>query len=138
MEIIKKKKGEDVRPYIPELKELYRRGRITLREFIRHAAILGVILSIISAFLAVGGKGEARAASPPPVRGGTLRTEYNWIPYVEDPAADGVGTGLVGLSIAEPLVWVGEDGVPQPQLAKSWEASADAKEWTLHLQEQYC
>ena len=27
-----------------------------------------------------------------PVRGGTLRTEYNWIPYVEDPAADGVGT----------------------------------------------
>jgi peptide/nickel transport system substrate-binding protein len=70
-----------------------------------------------------------------PVRGGTIRTEYNWIPYVEDPAADGVGTGLVGLSIAESLVWVGEDGVPQPQLVKSWEASEDATEWTLHLQE---
>ena len=37
-----------------------------------------------------------------PVRGGTLRTEYAWMPYVEDPAADGVGTGYVGLSIAEP------------------------------------
>ncbi|MEE8391150.1 MAG: ABC transporter substrate-binding protein [Anaerolineae bacterium] len=70
-----------------------------------------------------------------PVRGGTIRTEYNWIPYVEDPAADGVGTGLVGLSIAESLIWVGEDGVPQPQLVKSWEASEDAMEWTLHLQE---
>jgi peptide/nickel transport system substrate-binding protein len=134
MEIIKKKKREDVHPYIPELKELYRGGRITRREFIRHAAILGVSLSSIGAFLGAGGKGEARAASAVPVRGGTLRTEYNWIPYVKDPAADGVGTGLIGLAIAEPLVWVGEDGVPQPQLAKSWEASADAKEWTLHLQ----
>jgi peptide/nickel transport system substrate-binding protein len=70
-----------------------------------------------------------------PVRGGTLRTEYNWIPYVEDPAADGVGTGLVGLSIAESLVWVGEDGVPRPQLIKSWESNDDSSEWTLFLQE---
>jgi len=68
-------------------------------------------------------------------RGGTYRTEYNWIPYVEDPAADGVGTGLVGLSIAESLVWVNEGGVPQPQLIKSWEASEDLTEWTLYLQE---
>ena len=67
-------------------------------------------------------------ATPPPEptavpegfiqRGGTLRTEYAWMPYVEDPAADGVGTGYVGLSIAESLVWVGEDGVPRPLLAK--------------------
>ena len=70
-----------------------------------------------------------------PVRGGTLRTEYNWIPYVADPATDGVGTGQVGLSIAESLIWVGEDGVPQPQLARSWEVGEDAMEWTLNLQE---
>jgi peptide/nickel transport system substrate-binding protein len=70
-----------------------------------------------------------------PVRGGTLRTEYNWIPYVEDPAADGVGTGLVGLSIAESLVWVGSNGLPQPQLLKSWDINEDATEWTFHLQE---
>jgi peptide/nickel transport system substrate-binding protein len=70
-----------------------------------------------------------------PKRGGTLRTEYNWIPYVEDPAADGVGTGQVGMAIAEPLVWVGADGQPRPQLVKSWEFNEDATEWTFHLQE---
>ena len=85
------------------------------------------------------------ACSPAPVRNvgfvsapaplGTLRTEYNWIPYVEDPAADGVGTGAVGLSIAESLVWVGEDGAPRPQLVKSWESNDVTTEWTLHLQE---
>ncbi len=134
MSIIKKTKREDVHPYIPELKELYRGGRITRWEFIRNAAILGVSLSIIGAFLA-GEVRTALAGSDDPVRGGTLRTEYNWIPYVDDPAADGVGTGLVGLAIAQSLIWVGEDGVPQPQLVKSWEASDDTTEWTLHLQE---
>ena len=70
-----------------------------------------------------------------PVRGGTLRTEHHWMPYMPDPATDGVGTGLVGLSIAESLVWVGKDFVARPQLIKSWEVSEDAMEWTLHLQE---
>ena len=84
--------------------------------------------------------GEPSATPPPatdavPARGGTLRTEYNWIPYVSDPATDGIGTGQVGLAIAESLVWVGEDGVPQPQLAKSWAVNDDATVWTLHLQE---
>jgi len=70
-----------------------------------------------------------------PQRGGTLRTGHNWMPYVEDPATDGIGTGTIGLAIAESLVWVGGDGVPRPQLAKSWEASEDATVWTFHLQE---
>jgi len=78
---------------------------------------------------------EVDAYDGPIVRGGTLRTEYNWIPYVEDPAVDGVGTGTVGLAIAEPLVWVDGGGVPRPNLIKSWEASDDALEWTLYLQE---
>jgi peptide/nickel transport system substrate-binding protein len=70
-----------------------------------------------------------------PVRGGTLRTGYNWIPYVSDPAIDGVGTGQVGLAIAEALIWVGENGNPQPNLVKAWEANEDTTEWTLFLQE---
>jgi peptide/nickel transport system substrate-binding protein len=82
--------------------------------------------------LLYGGGAMAQAT---PQRGGTLRTEYNWMPYVSDPAIDGVGTGTVGLAIAEPLVWVNGAGVPQPNLIKSWEASEDATEWTLYLQE---
>ncbi|MFP6742088.1 MAG: ABC transporter substrate-binding protein [Alphaproteobacteria bacterium] len=133
MDTIKKTKREHVHPRITEFKEIIRGGKIARRALVRHAAVLGVSLSIIGASL-VGAATPAVAADDP-VRGGTLRTEYNWIPYTEDPATDGIGTGLVGLSIAESLIWVGESGAPQPQLIKSWETNADSTEWILHLQE---
>jgi len=68
-------------------------------------------------------------------RGGILRFEYDWIPYVKDPAIDGVGTGYIGKNIAETLTWIDDNFAARPLLCKSWEASEDAKEWTLHLQE---
>jgi len=155
MEIIKKKKREDVHPYIPELKELYRKGRISRREFIRNAAILGLTLSSGSAFLAACAKPTPTPVPPTPTpvppkptpvpptalppdfprRGGTLRTTYGWMPYMEDPAADGTGTGNVGRNIAETLTWVDDDNVPHPLLCERWEASEDAKEWTLYIQQ---
>ena len=134
MRSINRSGRESTHPYLSELEDLYREGRITRRGFIRNASLLGVSLTGISAFLSRE-SWDAAAASHAPMRGGTLRTEYNWIPYVEDPAADGIGTGAVGLSIAEALVWVGEDGAPRPQLVKSWESNDATTEWTLHLQE---
>jgi peptide/nickel transport system substrate-binding protein len=151
MQIIKKKKREDVHPYIPELKELYRGGKITRREFIRNAAILGLSLSSGSAFLAACARAPeptptavppAPTAVPPTAtpasvvkRGGTLRFEWDWIPYMDDPAADGVGTGEMARNVAETLTWVDADNVPHPLLCERWEASEDAKEWTLYLQQ---
>ncbi len=175
MEIIKKEKRSDVHPYIPELKDLYLKRKISRREFIRNAAILGMSLGAIQAFLASCAPKPTPTPTPTPVpptatpvpptatpvpptatpvpptptptakyweepgpgfkRGGTLRAEYNWMPYVEDPAIDGVGTGNIGMYVAETLTWVDRAGVPHPQLFRKWEASEDAKEWTFYLQE---
>ena len=48
MEIIKPKKRND-HPYIPELEDLYLKGRITRREFLRNATLLGVSVAGASA-----------------------------------------------------------------------------------------
>ncbi len=128
---IKKNADGKGRPGSPVLEKIYQAGKISRRGFVRDSALLGMTIGGVSSIVT----GGAFADDGMPQRGGTLRTEYNWIPYVEDPAADGVGTGAVGLSIAESLVWVGEDGVPRPQLIKSWEANEDSTVWTLHLQE---
>ena len=84
MRITNQGRREDVRPYVSGLKDLLRGGRITRRGFIRNATLWGLSLGSVSAFLS-GKTRDAAAASHAPVRGGTLRTEYNWIPYVEDP-----------------------------------------------------
>ncbi|MCK4472317.1 MAG: hypothetical protein KAW49_11075, partial [Anaerolineae bacterium] len=87
MEIIKKKQRDDVHTYIPELKELYRAGRCTRREFLRNAMLLGMSLASASTFLAAcapktPAPTEAPATKAPepteapaagPTRGGTLR-----------------------------------------------------------------
>jgi len=88
VEIIKKKKRDDVHAYIPELEDLYRQGRITRREFLRNVTLLGMSLASASAFLASCAQAPEPTATPRPTeaaaptatpkpagpkRGGTLR-----------------------------------------------------------------
>ena len=52
MDFFSKRQPVDVHPYIPELKGLYRRGRITRREFLRNATLLGMSAAAATAFVA--------------------------------------------------------------------------------------
>jgi len=144
-------------PYIPELKDAYQKKKISRRQFLRHAAMLGLSLGAANSFLAACAGPEetpqadptatpAPQASPTPLaataepvggieRGGVLRWERGWLSYIADPAQDGKGTGEAGRLIAETLTWVDADNVAHPLLAERWEVSEDAKEWTLHLQQ---
>ena len=94
MEFFNKKESNEAHPYIPELKDLYQKGRISRREFLRNATLLGMTFASASAFLtACGATPEPTAAPQPtkapeptmapeptappaatgPVRGGTLK-----------------------------------------------------------------
>lgn len=66
MEIIKRNEKKESHAYIPELKELYRQGRVSRREFLRNATLLGMSLASASAFLTACGGAEATSTSPPP------------------------------------------------------------------------
>jgi len=149
-------------PYIPELRDQYRQGKITRREFMRMAALLGLSLGSISSFLAACAPKEtpaptaaptgapptatkAAAAAPTatsvpptptptggPKRGGELTMVAN-LQRLEDPAATQWTQFNVYRNVAEHLVVVNQDNLSVPWLLEKWEASEDLLTWTLYL-----
>ncbi len=55
-------------PYIPELKEKYRQGKISRREFMRMASLLGLSMSSMLPFLSSCSPEEEAAATVAPTK----------------------------------------------------------------------
>jgi peptide/nickel transport system substrate-binding protein len=116
--------------YIPELREQYRTGEITRREFMRTATLLG--MSAAAAASTVGGIGSAPVAHAQK-RGGVLRIATR-VQKMKDPATfDWIPMSNVARQIAEYLVFTDSDNITHPLLLEKWEASNDLKTWTLRL-----
>jgi peptide/nickel transport system substrate-binding protein len=146
-----------VHPHISELKEQYKAGEISRREFMRNAALLGLSLTGIASFLSACGPEEtAEPTAPPtepvqpttaptaaatattaagtPKRGGELVVFEN-IRRLEDPAATQWTQFNIYRNVAEYLVVINQDNVSVPWLLEKWEPSEDLKTWTLHLRQ---
>jgi peptide/nickel transport system substrate-binding protein len=157
MEFFSKKETNDAHPYIPELKDLYQKGRITRREFLRNATLLGMTFASASAFLAACGATEAptsaptatqaamateapQATEPPaagmgPTRGGSLKVASR-VQKVTHPAQfSWVSPSNQLRQVAEYLTYYGVDNVARPLLLESWTPSEDLQTWTLNLRQ---
>jgi peptide/nickel transport system substrate-binding protein len=155
MEFFSKKETNDAHPYIPELKDLYQKGRITRREFMRNATLLGMSLTAASAFLAACGPTEEPTAAPTatqapmateapqpteppamgPTRGGSLKVASR-VQKVTHPAQfSWVSPSNQLRQVAEYLTYYGVDNVARPLLLENWEASEDLQTWTLNLRQ---
>jgi len=150
MEIIKKKKRDGEHVYIPELKNLYQKGRISRREFLRNATLLGMSFAGASAFLAACGptpeptapvaaeptKAPEPTEPPPPAgpkRGGTLRGSMQVI-RVDHPARySWVNDANATRHVCEYLTLSDRFNITHPYLLEKWEASDDVKTWDLYL-----
>ena len=116
---------------IKKLEEMFRKGLIDRREFIKKSTILG-----ISGALSLSMWGNpARAAAPK--RGGRLRiamkdasTSDAWMP------GGGCCSGFemwFQFSVRNHLVEIDPQGKPVPALAESWDSTPDAKKWVFNL-----
>jgi len=131
------RKSSDVKyphPYIPELIEEHRQGKVNRREFLRTATLLG--LSATAAYSIAGNIAgrpimpQAKAAAG---KGGVLRCAMV-VQEMTDPATfDWVPKSNVSRQICEYMTRTGVDNVTRPYLAERWEASDDLKTWTFHL-----
>jgi peptide/nickel transport system substrate-binding protein len=159
MEIIRRQKKQGYEhPYVPELKELYRQGRISRRTFLRNAALLGVSVASASAFLAActtQAVPTVAPTSPPPTmpptptavptatpvpapvvkRGGVMRFAQR-VPGIDHPARFSWGdeSEICRFSI-QYLTYTDRNNITVPYLLEKWEASEDLKTWTLFMRQ---
>jgi peptide/nickel transport system substrate-binding protein len=146
---------QKMHPYIPELAEQLRQGRLSRREFLRMATLLGMSYGTAQVLAACGapqggaGGGPAAPAAPPveapakaPAqmatqikRGGTLRVGTQ-LPAVDHPARfSWIFDSNPFRHVFEYLTQTDVNNITHPLLLESWEASSSLTEWTLNLRQ---
>lgn len=144
---ISKKLMSMTHPAIPEAYDQMRQGRISRREFIQFATLLGLSAGTAIAAASCGAPAaptqEAAVTQAPvmteavPVskitRGGTF-TRAMELQQIDHPARfSWVQQANVVRHVAEYLTETGSDNITRPYLLEKWEASEDVKTWTLYL-----
>lgn len=128
--------GGRLHPWVPELAEMMRRGRIGRRDFLRTTALLGVSVASAKAFMAGEGLISPRTAMAQEGKpGGTLRMAMQ-TQEITDPANyNWIEASNITRNVIEYLTEVDADNVVHPYLAASWSPSDDLRAWTFKLQQ---
>ena len=118
---------------LEQLKKLFSEGKLTRRQFMERAAMLGVAMAGSQAFFAQ----QSLAAPSQPQRGGRLRLGLSGgsTTDVFDPAqiTDTMMRVMVYGAMGNNLVEIDHTNTAVPELAESWEATPGAKKWVFKL-----
>ena len=122
----------NLHPAILDMQSMLRRDKITRREFLRLATLLGA--SATTAYLLAGcTPTQADDNTANIKRGGNIRIGTT-IQSIDHPARLSWIEGANQLrQVAEYLTETGPDNTTNPWLLEGWEADEDVKTWTLHL-----
>ena len=138
---ITKKQMAKVHPLIPEFHQQFTNGKITRRDFLRGATLLGLSASLAAcAAPATETPGAAVAATPTGasqmiVRGGTIRSAMQ-LQLLDHPARlSWIEGANVVRQVNEYLTETDVENITHPYLLKNWEASDDLLTWTLNLRQ---
>jgi len=137
--ITKKQMGK-VHPLIPEFFDKYTNGKISRRDFLRGATLLG-LSSTLAACAAPGADPVATVATGATeatggiVRGGTLTSAME-LQLIDHPArVSWTQSANVIRQVCDYLTITGPDNITRPYLLDNWKASDDLLTWTLNLRQ---
>ena len=129
--MIDKKKLEKVHPEIPGLVDQLEKKKISRREFMRYATLLGV--SALAASQIAGLPSPTKAFAAAPKRGGTLKISSQ-VQKITHPAQfSWVAPTQVARQVGEYLTKTDGKNITHPYLLENWKVSDDLKTWTLNL-----
>jgi peptide/nickel transport system substrate-binding protein len=124
-------------PLIPQFFQQYTEGRISRRDFLRGATLLG-LSATVAACAAPAAETEmateVAVEAGSVVRGGTLTSAME-LQLIDHPARiSWTQSSNVLRQVCEYLTITGPDNITRPYLLENWEASDDLKTWTFNLQ----
>ncbi len=122
---------ERVHPAIRDLKDQLEKGKITRRDFLRCAALLGI--SISAAGQMIGLPWPKRVMAGGVKRGGVLKIAQP-IQKIDHPARYSwlIPSNSMRM-VFEYMTLTDPDNITHPYLCESWSASDDLKTWTFHV-----
>jgi peptide/nickel transport system substrate-binding protein len=125
------KEKRTIHPIIPELKSDVDRGRLSRREFLRYASLLGMSAAAASAMIGVPWPKKILAAEPK--RGGVLKISQQ-IQKIDHPARySWLMPSNSMRMIFEYMTLTDAENMTHPYLCSSWQASDDLKTWTWNV-----
>ena len=129
--------GAETHSYMPELCDQLNTGKISRRDFLRQATLLGMAAGTAYAMASTPGGGVigSAMADEMPKAGGTLRVSQR-VQEMTDPATfDWVEKSNVARFMVEHLTRTQSDNTTVPYLCEKWEATDDLKTWVFHLRQ---
>src|SRR5262245_46169058 len=124
---------ENTHSYLPTLAQQFKDGKVSRREFLRTATLLGLSSAVAYSIVGLPESGtltkSARAA------GGTVRLSLRVQPIASPHTYSWIQDSMMSRNVIEYLTLTGSDNITVPWLAEKWEASDDLKTWTFHLRQ---
>ena len=114
------------------LKDNLEKGKMTRREFVRYASLLGVSAAAATQMAGLSlfpGKAEASSIQ----RGGIMRIASPVQKVAHPSNLSWISPTNQLRNIVEYLTYTDADNVTHPYLLENWQASDDLKTWTLNL-----
>ena len=125
------KENQKIHSAIPELKCDLEKGKLSRREFLRYATLLGMSASAAGQMVGLAIPRNVFAATPK--RGGILRVASR-VQKVSHPAQFSWASPSNQIrQVGEYLTWTDGKNITHPYLLENWEASDDLLTWTLNL-----
>ena len=124
---------ENTHSYLPKLAQQFRDGKVSRREFLRTATLLG--LSSAAAYSIVGLPETGSLTKRAHAAGGTVRLSMRVQPIASPHTYSWIQDSMMARNVIEYLTLTGSDNITRPWLAEKWEASEDLKTWTFHLRQ---
>jgi len=128
---------ERIHPAIFDLQSDLHHGRMSRREFLRFATLLGASITTASVLAGCGPFTTTSSApvAAPPKRGGTMRIGTAIQPIDHPARLSWIEAANQLRQIAEYLTETGPDNITRPWLLERWEPDDDLKTWTLYLRQ---